>query len=258
MRFVEGRRRRSEPRGAAVGVRVATGRRGWEGLVTDPQVESARGGEVPARDKAVWLVRTGEGGDALARCMAANVVALRYRTVVDARTLNAAEIEASIARARTRVSLGALRAMLERFVYEVEAGDVVVTPHARSRQVFFATVTGDYRYENPSPVSDFLHLRTVEWFGKLDRDTDLTDERRRQIDRQPTFYKLPDQPWWRERARLVRAESAQLVPPEDGRRLGGPTSRQAGAPTIATVQCRECFLAKPAAMMAGGICRDCR
>lgn len=65
MKFVEGRRRRSEPRGAAVGVRVATGRPGWEGIVTDPQVESARRGEVPARDKGVWLVRTGEGGDAL-------------------------------------------------------------------------------------------------------------------------------------------------------------------------------------------------
>jgi hypothetical protein len=226
--------------------------------VTDPPAESARRREVPARDKAVWLARTGEGGYALARCMAANVVALRYRTVVDARTLSGAEIEASIARAGTRVSLGALRAMLERFVYEVAAGDVVITPHARSRRVFFATVTGDYRYENPSPVFDFLHLRTVEWFGMLDRDTELTEERRRQIDRQPTFYELPDQPWWKERARLVCAENGQLVPPEDGPRLGGRTLRQAGAPTIATVPCKECFLAKPAAMMAGGICGDCR
>jgi predicted Mrr-cat superfamily restriction endonuclease len=228
------------------------------GLVTGPPVESAGRGEDAARDEAVWLARTGEGGYALAKCMAANVVALRYRTVVDARTLSDAEIEASIARAGTRVSLGTLRAMLERFVYEVEAGDVVVTPHARTRQVFFATVTGDYRYENPSPVFDFLHLRTVEWFGKLDRDTDLTDERRRQIDRQPTFYELPDQPWWRERARLVRTESAQLVLPENGPGLRLRTPRQAGAPTIATVQCKECFLAKPAAMMAGGICGDCR
>lgn len=83
----------------------------------------------------VWLVRTGEGGYALAQCVAAGVVAPRYGTVGDARPLTRAEIGVAVGRAGTRTNLEVVAAMLEQFVHEVELGDIVVTPHLADRRV---------------------------------------------------------------------------------------------------------------------------
>ncbi len=212
----------------------------------------------PAAEPQIWLARTGEGGYAFADCMAAGVVALRYDTVGDARSMTRAEIAAAVGKAGTRVSLSAVAAMLERFVHDVRIGDIVVTPHIGSREVFFGEVTGDYEWCDPSPVPGFRHLRPVRWWGSLDRDTDITSDRRVEMDRQPTFYLLPDQKFWRERANTTRAITSQVVPP---RRM---TRAAAGTPTasprrtaVDTNRCRVCGVRKPASIVHEGVCSDC-
>lgn len=155
-------------------------------------------GAISSLPVTFWVARTGEGGTVLPECIAAGVVALRYRTVGDARTATAAEIEAGLAIAGDRTALGRVRSMLEDFVSSVEVGDVVVTPHAPSREVWFGTVTGDYRYDERTPVAGYRHLRDVDWTGSIGRDH-LPAGRRSQVDRPPVLYRLPDgrggRPW---------------------------------------------------------------
>src|SRR5687768_7902959 len=133
-----------------------------------------------------WLARTGEGGFALADCIAAGVVALRYQTVPDASSSSVAEIAAALRDDPDVSSYTAVAKMLARFVHEVAIGDLIVTPHLGTRMVYLGEVTGPYEHREPTPVPTFRHLRTVDWFGSLSRDTDLTADRRRHVDRQPT------------------------------------------------------------------------
>ena len=204
----------------------------------------------------IWLARTGERGFALTDCVDAGVVALRYDSVPDARDLSIPEIAGAVDTAGTRTNSTMVAGMLHRFVHDVDAGDVVVTTHLESRSVYFGEVTGDYRFADPSPVPGFLHMRPVDWFGKLDRDTDVPTKRRSDIDKQPSFYELTDQDYWLERAEEARTATAEVRPP---RRTPGPKApASAGGPAETPSQvCISCGLRKPSGIITDGICRDC-
>lgn len=212
-------------------------------------------GAISSLPVTFWVARTGEGGTVLPECIAAGVVALRYRTVGDARTATAAEIEAGLAIAGDRTALGRVRSMLEDFVSSVEVGDVVVTPHAPSREVWFGTVTGDYRYDERTPVAGYRHLRDVDWTGSIGRDH-LPAGRRSQVDRPPVLYRLPDRPWWSALAERVAATDRRRPPrpPAGGRR---PPGGRPAPGLVATAVCPACGLRKAAVGFDGGRCRDC-
>lgn len=210
---------------------------------------------------SLWLARAGEQGYALTDCVTLSVIALRYHTVEDARTLSVPEIAEQLEKAGTRVNLTGVAHMLHEFVHSVAIGDLIVTTHLGTRTVYFGEVTGDYFFADPSPVARFLHLRPVDWWGSLDRDTDLPSDRLRDIDRQPTFYELPDPAWWFERAKLAKANTPQVMPParttapsSSGASTGSSTPKAAVTPTQV---CGSCGLRKPAAIIHAGICADC-
>lgn len=209
----------------------------------------------------VWLARTGEGGYALTDCVEREIVALRYHTVGDARTLTVDEIAAAVGEAKTRTALVAVAGMLYEFVHSVKPGDIVVTPHAASRAVYFGEITGPYEWADPAPASDLFHFRTVTWWGSLERDTDFSVDRLKDIDRPTTFYELTDRAWWLERANLARTTTERVVPPPrsarpaTGSSVGTSTARR---PDVASAICDVCGLRKPAAIIQDGTCADCR
>jgi predicted Mrr-cat superfamily restriction endonuclease len=148
----------------------------------------------------LWLVRTGEGGYKLGDCIRAGVVALRYTRVGDATSLSVEEIADGVDKVNT---IGVAR-MLHRFVHDVAVGDLVATPHAKEREVFFGEVVGGYRFADPSPVDGFRHLRDMGWWGSVSRDDEVHPDRLVDIDRQPTLYELPNPEYWLERAEACR------------------------------------------------------
>lgn len=204
----------------------------------------------------IWLARTGERGYALTDCVDAGVVALRYASVGDASTLTVPEIAEGVETPGTRTNTTMVAGMLHRFVHDVEVGDVVITTHLETRSIYFGEVTGDYRFADPSPVSGFLHLRPVDWFGTLNRDTGLPAKRRSDIDKQPTFYALTDQEYWLERAEAAREGTAEVRPP---RRTPPPkeASTEGVAQETPSQVCTSCGLRKPSGIITDGICRDC-
>ena len=203
-----------------------------------------------------WLARTGERGFALTDCVNNGVVALRYAGVGDAQPLTVPEIAAAVETTGARTNVTMVAGTLARFVHDVEVGDVIVATHLETRSVYFGQVTGDYRFEDPSPVPDFMHLRPVEWFGTLDRDTDVPAARRSDIGKQPTIYALADQEYWLERAEAARESTEAVRAP---RRAAGPKVPNTGpvAQETPTQVCTSCGLRKAIGIMTDGICRDC-
>lgn len=146
--------------------------------------------------------------------------------------------------------------MLFGFVHDVEVGDVVVSTHDGDRAVYVGRVAGDYRYVERTPVPGFRHLRPVHWLTVLDRDREVETDRRKQIDRPPTFYPLPDTDFWL--GRIERTGADRPRPPSRTPRPGttdGTVERRA---EVATAVCDACFQRKSAVLMEGGVCADCR
>lgn len=206
----------------------------------------------------MWLARTGESGYALTDCVKAGVVALRYHTVPDAQTLSVAEIAEYVKQAKTRVNNTRVAQMLHDFIHEVRTGDIVVTTHLGDRAVYFGEITGPYQWADPPPVTGFFHFREVEWWGSLSRDTQVPADKLSEIDRRETFYRLPNQSYWLERANIARSTTAKVAPP---RRMAQPGSSGAGGSkfqaSAPTKLCPNCGLTQPAAIVTADGCGDC-
>jgi len=216
---------------------------------------------VTTGNRRVWLARTGEGGYALTDCVKHGTVALRYHTVPNAQMLTVEEIAEAVGEAKTRMALVAVAGMLYEFIHSVQPGNLVVTPHAASRTVYFGEITGPYEWADPPPVANLFHFRTVSWWGALNRDTDFPVDRLKDLDRPPTFYELSDAPWWVERAEVAEATTERPVPPPRSARpqtgSTGGTSR-VKRPEVASAACNVCGLHKPRAIIEEGTCADCR
>ena len=60
--------------------------------------------------------------------------------------------------------------MLYSFANEMEVGDIIVTPDGGTRELLFGEVAGPYEYRETPAVSNFRHVREVEWLGRCSRD----------------------------------------------------------------------------------------
>ena len=153
---------------------------------------------MPARDPDLtraWLIRAGDQGSMLDASINAGVIAMRYRTVGDARLHDVHELARQFALGKTRKDvLGGAR-RLKKFAEKVAEGDLVVSPRSSDRTVHIARVIGPYDFVDPSLVPDFRHLRPVHWLDSFNR-VDLPTTRRKEIDRPPALYELPAAEWW--------------------------------------------------------------
>jgi predicted Mrr-cat superfamily restriction endonuclease len=205
---------------------------------------------------SAWLIRTGEGGYALPACVVNDVVALRYETVPDARTTPHEEMVAALSRTGRRTDNEGVIRMLEDFVEKVSVGDLIVTPHAASRQVYLGRISGDYDYRDPSPVDGYLHLRPAKWLGNLDRDTDLPADLLREIDRPPTLYPLTNADWWESRAQTFDPSAGVTPPPASTAPARNGTGRTTPAGPE-KVTCPTCHVQKAPQHLTETGCVDC-
>lgn len=80
--------------------------------------------------------------------------------------------------------------MLFKFANTVQPGDLVVFRPAASPKVHLGLVKGDYEY-NPAYITEYPHLRKVEWRHTLDYDKDLSRETRNSFKSARSFFE-PD------------------------------------------------------------------
>ena len=204
------------------------------------------------RTPTAWLARTGEGGYALADCIANDAVALRYHTVPEASGLTQKEIATYVRNAPTVSDYTGAAAMLGRFIHDVREGDIVVTPHLADGRVFFGEVTGDYFYEKKSRVPDLLHMRAVRWTGAVVRD-DLPEGLLAETDSSAAFYELASSDDWAKQATMA-AETGAFVPPKKATAPKGAVGVKVDA---AIAKCTSCNMTLSPADIENGLCEAC-
>lgn len=77
---------------------------------------------------------------------------------------------------------------LFRFVYEMQAGDLVVYPSKLSREIHIGQVVGPYQYK-PSLNRDYPNVRPIKWLRKLPR-TSLTQGALYEIGSAMSFFQI--------------------------------------------------------------------
>lgn len=65
----------------------------------------------------------------------------------------------------SRIAIGVNVGQIARFRFEIQTGDIVLTPFVDSRQLAWGVVRGDYRFVGPKPKDGcrFGHRRAVDW-----------------------------------------------------------------------------------------------
>ncbi len=175
--------------------------------------------------RQAWLTRTGEGGFALADCIRQGVVALKAPDPAN------------------------------RFVQEVQVGDIVVTPHTQERRVFFGEVTGDYAYADPGVIPDLPHTRTVRWLGDLDRDK-IPADRRKELDLPSSFYLLASNQQWLDEA--VTATGDTVKAPKAGLKPAAGKAKAEKPAEAETAKCVICNMTVTPSDVVEGVCDFCR
>src|SRR5829696_3113029 len=126
----------------------------------------------PKPGAAFWVVRAGEGGQYASDFEESGFVAIGYHPVSDLSGLSREQVTKAVAAARPgkKEKVSGEVGILHRFANEIGVGDIVVTPDGGTRELLFGEVTGSYKYQETPVVSDFRHVRTVNWLARRSRD----------------------------------------------------------------------------------------
>ena len=119
-----------------------------------------------------WMVRAGEGSY-LIHDFERGYVGVGWNEVGSLENIDTPEdIRGKYVLAYPDASQGNVSggvAMLYKFRSVISVGDKVVTYDRDSREYLVGTVTSDYLYK-PGEITDYNHIRTVNWEGRVSRD----------------------------------------------------------------------------------------
>ena len=127
------------------------------------------------RTQRIWAIRAGSAGQADPIFVDANQVALGF-SEVGAEVGDLPPSRGAFKEALSRSagwkpeSIPIHAGQLYRFVHEVLIGDKVIYPRKSDRTLMWGEITGPYVYE-PDESREYAHRRSVQWLGKLSRDT---------------------------------------------------------------------------------------
>ena len=173
-------------------------------------------GAIPAverRDRGeptVWMVRAGEGGVHTPVFVQRGAALLGWGEAGDLSGLTLEAVRGRVAATwpeYSRRTLGQVANGLYKFAYDMQPGDVVVTPEPASRTVLLGEVSGDYYYLTPPAVADYSQARPVTWRARISRD-ELSYGAKNSLGTQLT---LSQPPHVAEFLRLVEAHAADEV-----------------------------------------------
>lgn len=137
-----------------------------------------------------WMVRAGEGGYLASEFVTKNCVAVGFGGMGDMSQL--ANLEATKAAVRrtypekTSVQVALAAGVAHKFRSTIRIGDRVVTYDPETRLYHLGSVASEYEYR-PGFVTDYDHIRRVEWTGQVSRDA-LTPESRNTLGSTLTIF----------------------------------------------------------------------
>ena len=217
------------------------------------------------RARTMWIVRAGEKNrhDRLFETMGA--VAVGWNDVPglgDLTGLTDTEIETLVRAAKPDADVEAERGRLVKFRDDLRPGDGVITV-TQGSEIVLGEITGGYEHRT-TPVGDYRHVRTVDWFGAMPR-ADLADDLRKDTNLRPALRELHERrEVWLQLVDAAKAGARPLRAPGalPGRRkaAAGSGGRAPAASTVVERRCPGCQMSKlPAQFIAGSeLCVDCR
>lgn len=119
-----------------------------------------------------WMIRAGEGGYLIDEFDNAGYVGIGWEGAGDFTEVQTIDEMREIIRTMPDVKPGARAnsaSMAYKFRRSIEPGDRVISYDPRKREYLFGTFTGDYEYDI-GVLSDFLHVRRVQWDERISRD----------------------------------------------------------------------------------------
>jgi hypothetical protein len=216
--------------------------------------------------RRVWLIRSGQNAEHIDAMRINRQIAMSFPGIGDVRRW--ADAPAEQGRPEGAPPGGASsRAVLLQFLNDVHVGDLVVSPNRARHEVWLATVTGDYRFDDEPVIAGHHHARTVEWMGWLDLDAAWLRDQVKSLDRPPMLYELPSREWWwrqvdsRELTMQPRAtwSKAAARPSTRAPRSPKPAATPARKPPVALVRCAgSCGYQWAPTSLVDGLCADCR
>ena len=123
--------------------------------------------------KAMWMVRAGEGGFRFEEFKSESLVSIGWHEVGDmtrfrTRTDFTRAMEQNLAGAKSG-QVAASAGQTYRFVREIAIGDRVVSYDRSERTYLVGEVIGDYEYR-PERSAEHPNIRRVRWLGQVKRD----------------------------------------------------------------------------------------
>ncbi len=121
----------------------------------------------------IWVVRAGQGNEAVERFQEDAVVAYGGARIGDLRVLRTREaIRQKVADLYPEHPRGAVANWAGQYwkiYHEIHQGDLVLTPIQATREIMLGTITGDYEFHKDHP-DGYPHFRKVRWVRTVTRD----------------------------------------------------------------------------------------
>lgn len=120
----------------------------------------------------MWMVRAGEGGFLFDEFRSKNIVAIGWNETGDLTQFSASDSIRQIVREKYpqyrpgKVTTTA--GQISRFVSDFKKGDKVITYNPEYRIYLVGDITDDYEYD--TKLSEYFHIRKVNWLGQVPRD----------------------------------------------------------------------------------------
>ena len=127
--------------------------------------------------ETMWMVRAGEDGYLIEEFDRGCIIAIGWHKIGDLSAVTSEEEiselydraypDAKPVKARLAVS------MICRFRFILEKNEKIVTYNPQQREYFVGTITSDYYHntdEISEAISNYAHLRRVDWLGRVSRD----------------------------------------------------------------------------------------
>ena len=141
-----------------------------------------------------WMVRAGESGYLISYFENGNCVAIGWNDLGDLTNVSdrdeLMELMQSTYTDSSKAQIANFVGQMQRFRFEINVGDTVVSCNPNERYYLVGEVTGQYKYI-PERVPDYHNIIPVKWLGKIPRD-DFSVESRNSLGSALSCFSLGD------------------------------------------------------------------
>lgn len=143
--------------------------------------------------KNMWMVRAGENAYLFDDFKNKNIIAIGWNDIGDLSNIaSPGDIKKIIEQKYPNFSQGRINmsaGQIIRFRFEFEKGDYVITYNPERRIYLVGEIIDDYEYN--TKLTDYYHIRKVNWLGEIQRDK-LSTSTKNTLGAISTIFKLPE------------------------------------------------------------------